>query len=349
MSLTTVCIALAVKQASLGPFLVRLTESDFRISQDETGAEQWISVIEPKGYFDQAVVSWQLDSITTTGLEVFVQPLVMNAKLYSLGFYEVGGARYSVNQQDDEVAKVSTDTLILAAPTDRLRVIVRPKKSALGNPMKLRALRVMLSNTQRPPEERPAKKEAWGKVVEPPRRAQMSYPGGGVLCSPTSVSMILGYWGDMLGKRTMDEDVPLVQKGVFDPGYHGTGNWSFNVAHAGLRPELVSYVSRFRDLRDLEEFTYLGIPIVCSIHYPTLKGVEPWNGDTGHLVVVSGFDANGDPVLNDPGRNEVRMTYPRQNFIQAWAKSQRTVYVIHPRNFPTPKTPGPWDNGAIQP
>jgi len=149
-------------------------------------------------------------------------------------------------------------------------------------------------------------------------------------CSPTSVSMVLDFWASKLSRPAMNVDVPDVAVGVFDEKYPGTGNWSFNVAYAGSFPGMVSYVTRLGGINDAESLVRAGIPVVCSVAYNLLKGNGKPAGGDGHLVVLVGFDSDGNPIFNDPGRSDVRQTYKRENFAKAWANSHFTVYLIYP-------------------
>jgi hypothetical protein len=62
-------------------------------------------------------------------------------------------------------------------------------------------------------------------------------------------------------------------------------------------------------------------------------------------MVLVGFDANGDPVLNDPAshsvpsNDEVRVTYDRAQFERAWSRSGRIAYVIRPQSVALPEPP----------
>jgi hypothetical protein len=172
----------------------------------------------------------------------------------------------------------------------------------------------------------------------------MSYPNGKVLCSPTTVSMLLTFWSQQLKRPDLDHDVPDVVAGVYDSNWHGTGNWPFNMAYAGSYPGLRAYVTRLTDVSELEDWIAQGIPVGLSLCYDRLRGKGP--GPNGHLVVCVGFTTNGDVVVNDPGTTlHVRKTFPRKNLIYAWSYSRNTVYLVYPEDAEVPKDRfGHWDS-----
>jgi len=63
---------------------------------------------------------------------------------------------------------------------------------------------------------------------------------------------------------------------------------------------------------------------------------------SGHLVILAGFDANGDPIIHDPAaptNATVRRTYRRAQIERLWrTHSSGTAYAIHPPDWPTPDT-----------
>jgi hypothetical protein len=64
----------------------------------------------------------------------------------------------------------------------------------------------------------------------------------------------------------------------------------------------------------------------------------------GHLMVIVGFTADGNPIVNDPASPDdpsVRHVYGRAQFEDAWMTATGgIVYVIHPGNVPLPSSPG---------
>jgi len=308
--------------------------------------------IDPGMEWDELVLSWGGTASQNERLSFFVRMVGRDSAsvFYHLAdwngapmaFGSAAGERTSVNGQKDEWARVDTDTLtaLRGSKLIELKVVAFMGKDGAQPKLEpeklLRRVTLSFRNSGVETIERDANMAAWGPIMEPPQRAQMSYENGGVICSPTATSMVLGFCAKTLSKPELDKDVPEVVRGVFDPAYKGTGNWSFNVAYAaslGLRAEVL----RLSDLRDLEDLVAAGIPPVCSVSYAMLKGKPEKEPDDGHLVVLVGFNKEGDPVFNDPGRNQVRQTYKRDDFKRAWASSGRTIYLIHPDSVARPK------------
>ena len=163
----------------------------------------------------------------------------------------------------------------------------------------------------------------------------MAYPNGKVICSPTTVSMIMGYWAQKMHRSEIDRPVPEVVAAVYDTNWKGTGNWVFNTAYAGSFPGMRAYVTRMTDLAELEDWISAGLPVGLSLCYDRLRGKG--SGPNGHLVVCVGFTEQGDPIINDPGmRENVRKVFPRKNLIHAWAYSRNAAYLIYPENVTVP-------------
>lgn len=286
--------------------------------------------------FDQAILSWNLDpgwASADYSLTAFGDG--WQSADYRWGTWFAEGGSVSVKGQRDDHGRVDTDTLVLRRPAGgfTVRVVATPRSrsSVPGSPGLVAVALSLMSRAERAP----APFAGVPRVIEVPRRAQMAYPNGGVLCSPTATSMVLGHWARVLRTPFVDRDMPLVQRGVYDAVYRGCGNWSFNAAYAGSVPGIHAVVGRFNGLEDLERCIAAGFPVVCSVSSTVIKGQPPEPND-GHLVVLVGFDEGGRPVFNDPGRNVVRMTYEREHFRKAWATSDNTVYLIWPIGYTPP-------------
>jgi len=252
------------------------------------------------------------------------------------------GERSAGRQRDDD-GDVKTDTLVVKQPTDRVQVRLTIGGEGQEKP-KLKFLSLSLLDSKAFPSPVPPNRTAWGKTLDVPERSQMAYENGGVLCSPTTVSMLLAHWSQELDQPGLDRDVPEVVKGVHDPKWVGTGNWAFNTAYAGSLPGMRAYTARLSDVAELEDWIAQGIPVGLSLCYNRLRGKsrEP----SGHLVVCAGFTENGDAIINDPGtRRNVRKIFPRGNLIDAWAYSKNAAYFIYPEKTSVPRDRfGHWDS-----
>lgn len=307
---------------------------------------------------NEIVVSWNAESPQATGLKVEARAFSgdIPTKYYTLGLWSRDGIsfpRESVNGQKDGDGDVHTDTLALNKPATAVQLRVTligapptstpgatsqtalPKLKYLGISMADTRLNLTTLKTGWEPN-----KAVWGKEISVPAKTQLGWPGGSGWCSPTSTAMLLAFWSGQLKRPELDLTVPDSAKAIYDKVYDGTGNWPFNTAHAGAFPGMRAYVTRFSDIRELEDWIEAGIPVVVSVSYDLLKG-KPKDEDPGHLMVCDGFTAEGDIVLNDPcyhpEKGEIcRHVFPRGNFLKGWNRSKYLVYLIYPESAKLP-------------
>jgi hypothetical protein len=181
--------------------------------------------------------------------------------------------------------------------------------------------------------------------------------GGEAWCSPASTAMVLKYWDsgptvapfdhDGDGDIDADGEVDYAARYVFDYNYDGAGNWPYNTAYAATFPGMNGFVTRLRSLTEAERFIAAGIPLVASIN-GRLKGFD-FGKTSGHLLVISGFDAAGNVVSDDPaalaGNSGVRRVYDRGDFEKVWlGGSAGIVYVIYRDGTTLPPHIGPNPN-----
>lgn len=343
-------LAVAMAALTLVPS-ARLVSFEPNLAYPEQGASvtRTFGPIEPGMAFDEAIVSWNVEDPRNAALRVQARATIAGRTTawYTLGDW-AGDAglhpRASVEHDADVDGSVQTDTLHLKTNAEKLEVSVTLETLAAGPKPKLKLLTVSFSETGAKGVDHAQRSEAWGKIVKVPERAQGNYPNGGVLCSPTSVSMVLWHYADVLGRSDLDRDVPEVEAGVWDSVYKGAGNWPFNTAYAGGFPGMRAYVSRFDAISDLESWIAAGLPVVCSVSFDMLQGKPLSPQESGHLVVLIGFTEEGDPIFNDPAwKQHVRTTYKRSDFAKAWDYGHRTVYLIYPEGATVPPDPrGLW-------
>ena len=304
--------------------------------------------------FRELIPSWNAETPPGTWIEVRLRANIGEAghwtRWYELGSWSTdSGAerRQSVKGQRDADGRVSTDTLILTPPANayQLAVILRADAPAAANPASpsVSLVAVVASTPSDTARAVPSDRAAWGTTLAVPERSQMVYPNGGpVWCSPTSTSMVMAYWSEKLGEPALNRPVPEVAAAVYDLVYHGNGNWPFNTAYAGQHG-LTAYVSRMSSLAQVERWIEAGIPVVASVAWsPGELGNASVPSTDGHLLVIVGFTASGDAVVNDPAADprlglSVRRVYPRSQLERIWlAASGGAVYLIYPEGTPTP-------------
>jgi len=334
------------------PVLLNIPISSF--IQDTSNSNQYLSAkISPQTAWNELILSWNMKPSPNASLIVEVRLFKGNqsSSWYCLGRWNPTAVaaftktnepstsdtpgvfpRSSVANQDDSWATVNTDTLHLKQPADTIQIRLTTQDFSDLNLLTGSFATANLFATPRPSDT-----SAWGVLLDAPKRYQNRYPNGGVICSATSTSMLLGYWSQRLGIPSLDNDVPDVVASVYDEGWKGTGNWPFNTAYAGSLPGMTGYVSRLRDIRDLESLIAAGFPVACSVSYNLLKG-KPRGSDDGHLVVLVGFTADGDPIFNDPASHEVHTTFKRADFELGWEDSSHTVYLIYPTDVKLPNS-----------
>jgi hypothetical protein len=327
----------------------------------------WTSPPVAPGFrFTQLVASWSALTPRNSWVEVRVRVTgAARGHWMVLGRWASGDRhvrRTSVPGQLDAVGRVDVDTW-KAAKSGRsyelqVRLMRRSGSSASPSVSAVGAVASRLPSAAGPVS---APSVGRGVVLDVPRYSQMihrgefpKYGGGGeAWCSPTSTAMVLGYYGRLpapssyawVGPRT-DPWVDEVARRTYDHAYKGTGNWPFNTAYAASRG-LSAFVTRLRSLAEAESLVAAGIPVIASISFPAggLSGA-PISASAGHLIVIVGFTASGDVVVNDPAASSasgVRRTYARAQLEKAWLEgSGGTAYVIHDAAHPLPASPGNW-------
>lgn len=155
------------------------------------------------------------------------------------------------------------------------------------------------------------------------------------ICSPTSVAMILNYYGTAVQPET-------AAWGAYDYGAEEFGNWPFNTAYAASYGRL-AYVD-YSTIEGLKREIAGGHPVAVAVAYKNSAGVSadlpvvdgaPIRSTYGHLIVVCGFTSeNGTEyiIINDPAaasNGGVRVRYRLDQFTAAWAESGNIAYIIH--------------------
>ncbi|HMH49902.1 MAG TPA: C39 family peptidase [Candidatus Acidoferrum sp.] len=143
------------------------------------------------------------------------------------------------------------------------------------------------------------------------------------ICSPTSVAMVLGYWGAATSPIALAED-------VFHPPSDSYGVWPAAIRAAGRRG-VAGYVLRFPDWTAAAWCLERKLPIIASVQYAAGELTDaPLRETSGHLLVLTGCDAT-HAFVNDPvaaTAAEVPRRYRLDELQRAWLDRAGVGYVL---------------------
>lgn len=196
--------------------------------------------------------------------------------------------------------------------------------------VELRSLAATYYKKQPPAPAVVSSSPAWGTVLDVPQRSQGAEDPAlaSRICSPTSVAMVLEYFGVSLPTAE-------VARRCFDAASNLYGNWSVNAAAASELLGAPVYAVRARSFAEIEAEILSGRPVVLSHSWKAgeLTGA-PLDGTAGHLIVICGFTPEGDLVVNDPAfrPGQVRRTYKRSEIWKTWQQNASgIVYIFRPK------------------
>lgn len=304
---------------------------------------------------NHVIASWNATTPAGTWMEIHVRVLQGQGwthwyilPIWASDFSAI--TRHSVNGQGDTAGGVATDTFFTkpgqVASAYQLSLTLFTTSPSVSP--SVRSIDAIASYDASQFQTIPADPSVWGTNLPVPQRSQMlpeykglGYGGGGeVWCSPTSTSMVMAYWANVLGQPNLNQTVPAAAQGTYDFAYDGTGNWPFNTAYAASYG-LTSFVTRMSSMSQVEQWIKAGVPIVISVAFNNgqLPG-EPVKNSPGHLMVIRGFTSTGDVITNDPAAAtdaQVQIVYKRADLENVWQTSSNgTAYVIYPQGWATP-------------
>ncbi len=140
---------------------------------------------------------------------------------------------------------------------------------------------------------------------------------GGRICSPTTVAMILLSFGLTVDPLQFAWD-------TYDPYYDIFGVWP-RVVQNGSEYGLVGTVTRLRSWSAAWEVLDRGGRVAMSIGEPLYSG---------HLVMLAGFTAAGDPIVHDPARTSTGYGYifNKGDLGRSWFDKGGVAYTFFPRS-----------------
>jgi hypothetical protein len=299
----------------------------------------WTSeIIETAFAFTELIPSWNAAVPHDTG--VFFQVKTRDAKdgLWSPWLYIGQWGRTPVTDPLDRIVSfdhgiVNVDNLTLDSPANAYQIratLLSFDMNHDANPS-IRRMTVSYSGVVDDPEERQKliKTEKidgdWARSLPIAYRAQgiEAKPLAGQICSPTSTSMVMAYFGVDLPTQTN-------ALAIYDEDHDMFGNWGRAVQRAG-ELGLDAWLQRFRNWDQVKAMIARGQPVVAGIKFE--KGEFPsavLSESAGHLIVIRGFTKDGNVIVNDPGNREKGngAIYKADELAHAWFGCGGVGYVI---------------------
>ena len=300
--------------------------------------------------FNKLVLSWNSDTPAGTTIQVQARvALTANGQWSDWLTWGTWGtsiqSRSSTGLTEDSLAKVDVDTLVIkngqTASKIQYRVILNSDRSGVTPTLRLvsGALRNTGQGISKVFPDNPDLSNV-GVLAVPQLSQMIRDPAiADSICSPTSVAMVLNYYGTQLTPEQ-------VAWGAYDYDYEDFGNWPFNTAYAGSLGYR-AYVD-YSTIDGLKREIANGHPAIAAVAYknsasvnedlPVIDGA-PIDSTYGHLIVVCGFTKeNGTEyiIINDPAAANnagVRVKYRLDQFKNAWAESGNITYIVHQNEY----------------
>ena len=259
--------------------------------------------------------------------DVLEPSVEINGEKFSCGKFSPGASE-SLSEKTDK-ALMDTDILRLREKACKLKVRINLYNDS-GSTNTIKLVNFVLTDATLPynPEEAEgtSAKLAKKRLEVPPisqMAQQIQYSRD--ICSPTSLAMLLNFYGIKKTPVEISEKVMDNRNGIY-------GNWLFNTMYASTK-NLYAFVARLNTVEEAARYLELGIPVIASITFgPDELKNSPLKKTAGHLVLIKGLDEKGNFIVNDPAAPSdarVETVYSRKEFAAAWLKNKfGTSYII---------------------
>jgi hypothetical protein len=239
---------------------------------------------------------------------------------------------------------VHVDTLLLDRPANAYQIRARLESFDLDRSVNPSIRRVSVSYSGRVRDQATRERLThpvtivgdWRRDLAVPFFAQGTAPSNvkGSICSPTSTTMVMSYWGV---RRPLLENALA----IYDDERDIFGNWGRAVARAG-ELGFDAWLTRMRNWQQVKAMIAQGQPVIAAVNFT--KGQFPssvLDETDGHLIVIRGFNGDGDVICNDPASKDKGngVVYKADELARAWfANAGGVAYVIRGPAYPPTTT-----------
>lgn len=279
--------------------------------------------------FTELVASWNSITPKDSNVELFIRVKQKDnwSQWFSYGKWSFNSTNSSVKNQSDTLARMNIDTIKVNDFADGFQYKIELNRDSTNTSSPLVSLiGATLHLQEEYLEAINLTNIDWHNNIDVPQNSQMvAYLDPRVICSPTSLTMLLRYYDiDYTPEKTA-----LKAK---DNGANIYGNWTYNIAVAG-ELGLDAYVSRLTTIDELKYLIAHNIPVAASITVSDKSQLigAPMAYPSGHLLIVRGFVLRDDVeyvIVNDPAADDnesVVREYQLDQFINAW---KNYVYIV---------------------
>ena len=296
--------------------------------------------------FKRLLVSWNCETPKGTWIEVQARAFISYYDDNKNSTYEWSDwlsfgkwgthIKRSSKSPDSHLAKISTDEFIIkgnytdTASKIQIRALLHTENTNVTPSIRQFVISYKDNTPRLKNIEIPS-----DKIIDVPSYSQYIRDKniGSVICSPTSITMLLN-------RRNENLIVEETAWSCFDYDYEAFGNWLFNVAFASS----LGYESfvEYGNLKSLKREIYSEYPVAVSVKYTNdINNLEyPYIENApittaGHILVVRGFEKKDGidyVVVNDPAgksNESVIRRYKLSEFESAWHRGSNIMYVIH--------------------
>ena len=296
--------------------------------------------------FKRLLVSWNCETPKGTWIEIQARAFISYYDDNENSTYEWSDwlsfgkwgthIKRSSKSPDSHLAKISTDEFIIkgnytdTASKIQIRALLHTENTNVTPSIRQFVISYKDNTPRLKNIEIPS-----DKIIDVPSYSQYIRDKniGSVICSPTSITMLLN-------RRNENLIVEETAWSCFDYDYEAFGNWLFNVAFASS----LGYESfvEYGNLKSLKREIYSEYPVAVSVKYTNdINNLEyPYIENApittaGHILVVRGFEKKDGidyVVVNDPaGKSNESVTrrYKLSEFESAWHRGSNIMYIIH--------------------
>ncbi len=304
-------------------------------------AELTTQPITPGFPFDELILTWNASEPDSLSVLEFDLELSADKETWYQFHYQTWGPLIESKwgssgvSEHKGVGKVNTDCLNLETPMRFVKVHVR----ALGDPgardIELRRLAFSFSSKNSTWDDYQTHRWKGNANFEyvklaVPYFTQRNLPEdiSGSTCSPTSVGMVLNYYGK-------DIDPEQFAHLAYDPRGKIFGNWPHNMAAAYACGMAKTWVESHSSFDEISNEVRAGKPVIISIAYgfDELPHSPIHEAPDGHLICVVGFNGPDTVICNDPAGHNIDdgiISYPRHELEKVWIGHGGIAYHLWP-------------------